>query len=123
MARKYMYNKPPAGINTYQRYLTDAVSKASLVGALVEVKEYTLRIPSALAKKYEISGKSMRDDGVILVTLSSNRKNIADLMIDKKFYYGTCKDRNDFDYMIESANCNFLRPLKAALDARAASSI
>ena len=118
MARKYMYNKPPAGINTYQRYLTDAVSKASLVGALVEVKEYTLRIPNNLAKKYEITGKRMRDDNVILVTLVSNRRNIADLMVDKKFYYGTCKDRLDFDYMLESAQRNFILPLQRCLEAK-----
>tara|TARA_R110000868_G_scaffold382838_2_gene649492 strand:+ start:144 stop:506 length:363 start_codon:yes stop_codon:yes gene_type:complete len=120
MARRYLYDKPASGINSYQKYLNSEVNKVSLQGALVEVKEYTLRIPSNFAKKYEITGKRMRDDNVILVTLVSNRKDIADLMITKKFYYGTCKDRMDFDYMIESARCNFILPLQRCLESKKA---
>jgi hypothetical protein len=120
MARKYLYDKPASGINSYQKYLTSEVNKVSLQGALVEVKEYTLRIPNNLAKKYEITGKRMRDDNVILVTLVSNRKSIADLMIDKTYYYGTCKDRLDFDYMLESAQCNFILPLQRCLESKKA---
>ena len=117
--RKYLHDKPATGVSSYQKYLTAEVNKVSLQGALLEIKEYTLRIPSALAKKYETTGKAMRDDGVMLITLTSGRKTIADLMIDKSFYLGTCKDRNDYDYMIESAECNFLRPLRRAAEAKA----
>ena len=116
--RKYLHDKPASGISSYQKYLNSEVNKVSLQGALLEIKEYTLRIPSDLAKKYEITGKAMRDDGVMLITLTSGRKTIADLMIEKSFYLGTCKDRNDYDYMIESAECNFIRPLKNALEQR-----
>ena len=118
MARKYLHDKPPAGISSYQKYLSSEVNKVSLQGPLLGIKEYTLRIPSALAKKYETTGKAMRDDGVMLVTLTSGKRTIADLMIDKSFYLGTCKDRNDYDYMIESAECNFIRPLKNAMEQR-----
>lgn len=116
--RKYLHDKPPAGISSYQKYLNSEVNKVSLQGALLGIKEYTLRIPSALAKKYETTGKDMRNNGVILVTLTSGKRTIADLMIDKSFYLGTCKDRHDYDYMIESAECNFLRPLRKAMEAK-----
>ena len=41
-------------------------------------------------------------------------------MVDKKFYYGTCKDRLDFDYMLESAQCNFILPLQRCLETKKA---
>ncbi len=119
MARKYLHDKPPAGISSYQKYLKRGVETAMLQGANLEIKEYTLRIPTAMARAYEITGKKMRDDGDMLVTLWSGKKIIAHLMLEKSLYLGTCKDRNDYDYMIESAECIFLRPLNAALDARA----
>ena len=119
MARKYLHDKPPAGISSYQKYLSSEVNKVSLQGALLGIKEYSLRIPSALAKAYETTGKDMKDDGCILITLMSGRKVIAHSMVDKSFYLGTCKDRNDYDYMIESVECSFLRPLRKAVESRA----
>ena len=116
MARKYLHDKPPAGISSYQKYLRRGVETAMLQGAKLEIKEYTLRIPPAMTSAYEITGKKMRDDGDMLVTIWSGRKIIAHLMLEKSLYLGTCKDRNDYDYMIESVECNFLRPLDSALN-------
>ena len=119
MTRKYLHDKPPAGISSYQKYLSSEVSKAtSGRGFIVDVVDYMAMMPPQMAKVYEMD-RYIKKKGLVLVTLQNQGRVIAHLQLDKSFYLGTCKDRNDYDYMIESVECNFLRPLNAALEARA----
>ncbi len=122
--KKFLHAKIPAQQMSYEKYLERGISEANTRGAKVTIHTYLKRMPAELQKAYECDSKWMRDDGSIVVVLKSGGKIIAHTMIDKGFYYSSIRKTNttegrlDLDYMIESVESSFLRPLRSAIDVR-----
>ncbi len=125
--KKFMHAKIPAQHMSYEKYLEKGISEANTRGAKVTIHTYKKRMPAELQAAYEIDSKWMRDDGSIIVALKSGGKIIAYSMVDKGFYHGTIRrahtteGRLELDYMIESVECSFLRPLRSAIDVKVCS--
>ena len=108
--------------NSYERCLKSNVDKLKLLGAKLEVKEYRKRIPRPMQDAYEMTGREMSEDNLMLVVVMSGKKIIAHTMIEVAFYYHSIKNAGSRegglfnDYMVEHVESTFLRPLKEAVD-------
>lgn len=108
--------------NSYERCLKSNVDKFKLLGAKLEVKEYRKRIPASMQAAYEMTGKDMADDDLMLVVVMSGKKIIAHTMLEVAFYYNSIKNAGSQeggltnDYMVEHVDSTFLRHIKEAMN-------
>jgi len=108
--------------NSYERCLKSNIDKFKLLGAKLEVKEYRKRIPAPMQAAYEMTGKEMSDDDLMLVVVMSGKKIIAHTMLEVAFYYHSIKNAGSQeggltnDYMVEHVDSTFLRHIQEAMN-------
>ena len=100
---EYAYPKMKSA-STYQKTLSRKVEELKLLGAPLEIKEYTGRPPSWSVEAGGWNGTELKHLNSLLVVIKGAGKNgkvAASTYVAKEFYYQTIKisDRADADVM------------------------
>jgi hypothetical protein len=100
---EYAYPKMQKA-SSYQKVLIDKVEELKLLGARIEIKEYTGRPPGWSSDNGGYTGKELKDANIMLIVIKNPGRTgrvLASTYVCKEFYYGTIKvaERADADVM------------------------
>jgi len=105
---EYIYPKMKSA-SSYQKMLNSKVEQLKLLGAKIEIKEYTSRPPGWSIEDGGWNGTELKRLNSLLVVIKNQGKNgavAASTYVTKEFYYGTIKisERADADVMQASVD-------------------